>query len=369
MTARLIEAQGSAYERGRAIGAATRDRIHTILAKQEDADRGKDGLTLHEWLPTARSFLPLIETHAPETLMEMRGVADGAALPFEDILLLACVYEKRMGAGTASHCTGFAALDDATSTGNLICGQNNDEEIEAWSGGEADVVVHHVDESGLESLIYTHAGIPAYMGMNSAGLCILWMYIDNGERGPGVPTCIILRELLRHESLDAAVNYLGSIPRAVPNNFILAHATDGAVNIEYSSSQFHPTVAATAVCHANHIVDSAMSEGERVVNTSTSRDRQTALTNAVATHTGKIDVGIAKQMLSDHSGAPRSICAHPHAGSPNGKTLASMVFHPAEAAMYIAFGNGCETPYDRYAFTEAATARPTATPQTAPATA
>ena len=53
------------------------------------------------------------------------------------------------------------------------------------AAGQLDGVIHHRDESGLETLIYTHPGIPAYMGMNSAGLCLLWMAIDNGERAAG----------------------------------------------------------------------------------------------------------------------------------------------------------------------------------------
>ena len=46
---------------------------------------------------------------------------------------------------------------------------------------------------GCKTLLYTHAGVPAYMGMNSAGLCVTWIYIDNGERANGPPTCVLIR--------------------------------------------------------------------------------------------------------------------------------------------------------------------------------
>merc|ERR1712202_83593 len=78
-----------------------------------------------------------------------------------------------------------------------------------WQGGSLDVVLRLQDSpSPLPSdtnrtpgaLIYTHPGIPAYMGINGAGISILWQYIDNGERADplssGVPTCVVLREIL-----------------------------------------------------------------------------------------------------------------------------------------------------------------------------
>ena len=39
---------------------------------------------------------------------------------------------------------------------------------------------------------------------------------------------------------------------------------------------------------------------------------------------------------------------------PQSKTLASRVFHPAQGAMHIAFGNGCKIPCERYVFSTTA---------------
>ena len=353
MSSRLVQASGSSFERGNIIGAAVRDRLIRTLGTQEYADQKRGEKSLHDWLPAAKSFMPYIEDHAPETLLEMYGMAEGAGVSFDDILLLACAYEKLMGGG-AEHCTGFAAMGAATATGDLVCGQNNDEAIDAWSSGQADIVVHHIAPTGLETLIYTHPGIPAYMGMNSDGLCVLWMYIDNGERGPGVPTCIILRELLRRPSLDAAVSYLRDIPRAVPNNFILAHAADGICNVEYSTDQFHPVRSSDSLCHANHIMDSEMAAADVTagLNGGTTRTRHACLAEQMSDNLGDIDVETARRMLSDHHQAPQLVCVHPTRDRPQSKTLASMVFHPAEGTRHIAFGNGCETPYEQYIFSK-----------------
>ena len=43
------------------------------------------------WMPSAERFVPYIEKHAPNTWWEMEGMAKGAELDFEDILILASV--------------------------------------------------------------------------------------------------------------------------------------------------------------------------------------------------------------------------------------------------------------------------------------
>lgn len=352
MKIRYIKVKGTSEERGQIIGKRLRDNILTLLKSQEEADKHKDGLALHDWLPHAKTLLPFISEYAPNTFAEMKGIAKGAGLPFDDILLLACVYEKWMNYHTPEHCTGFAAMGKATKNGDLICGQNNDEVFHTWAAGQLDTVIHHMDDSGLESLIYTHPGIPAYMGMNSAGLCVLWMTIDNGEHAPGVPSNVLVRELLCHKTLDSALAYLKDIPRAVPNNFLLARQTEGICNIECSPTDFHPVYSKTSLGHANHILDEKMSVNDLRKNLPehTTFPRYDAMAAWLKTHNGLIDIASAKQILSDHTHSPASICVHPYPQNIYGKTLASMAFDPATGSMHIAFGNGCETPYIKYSF-------------------
>ena len=349
---RYVRVEGSARERGRIIGERLQDQIKTVLTVQEEAGKRQDGLSLHDWLPHARALFPFIAEHAPETLAELEGMAAGAGLPLDDLLLLTCTYEKWMNCHQASGCTGFAAIADASADGGLICGQTNDEDLNCWADGQADGVIHHIDERGLQTLIYTHPGIPAYMGMNSAGLCLLWMYIDNGERADGVPTNVLIREMLRRTSLAAARDYLDLTPRAVPNAFLLAHEAEGACILECSPTALHEIRSTASLCHANHIQNTEMSAADVYVGNpeQTSTSRCEAMADLLTRHHGSIDVETAKAMLSDHERSPGSVCVHPHSIRVNGKTLAAMVFHPAVGQMHIAFGNGCEMPFYTFGF-------------------
>merc|ERR1719253_1467170 len=84
-------------------------------------------------------------------------------------------------------------------------------------------------------VLYTHAGIPAYMGMNGYGLSVLWQFVGGDERGPGVPTTVLIRELLAQRSAAAAAELLCRAPRTLPNNFILTDQ-EQAINVEATVS-------------------------------------------------------------------------------------------------------------------------------------
>ena len=204
----------------------------------------------------------------------------------------------------------------------------------------------------METLIYTHPGIPAYMGMNSAGLCLLWMAIDNGERCAGLPTNVLIREALRCTTLEAAVEYIKKVPKALPNNFLLAHPNQGICNIECSPSLFYPQYSQNTIYHANHILNEKMAVNDKKKDdpACSTISRYAAMGSLIRKYHGEIDILLAKQILSDHTRYPESICAHPRPDAIYSKTLASMVFHPDSGSMEIAFGNGCEVPYKTYSF-------------------
>jgi len=349
---RYLSVKGSSFERGTAIGANWHDRIITILKTLEDATVKQDGLTLHQWLPHALTFVPVIREYAPHTFKEMEGMAAGCDLNVDDILLLACAYEKLYNYHAPEHCTAFAVQNSASKNNDLICGQNNDESLHHWASGQLDGVIHHRHRSGMQTLIYTHPGIPAYMGMNSDGLCLLWMAIDNGERSSGLPTNILIREALRHRTLESAVEYIEKTPKAVPNCYLLAHPDSGFCCIECSPTFFCPVYADDVFHHANHILDPKMATGDRKRDNATCSTvpRFNAMQSLLQKYHRRLDLALAKTILSDHTFFPESICAHPRPDAVYSRTLASMVFHPASGSMHIAFGNGCEVPYQTFRF-------------------
>ena len=83
----LIQISGPPHERGRQYGQKAADRIrkgtsHYFAQLKELA---LDGAGLSALV---RDYLPVIEAFEPAYIEEMRGIAEGANVPFEDVALL-----------------------------------------------------------------------------------------------------------------------------------------------------------------------------------------------------------------------------------------------------------------------------------------
>jgi isopenicillin-N N-acyltransferase like protein len=273
-------------------------------------------------------LLNLLETYCPICLDELSGVSKSTKLPLKDLFNLAFEYEVWMEASKISHrCTGFVSKNP------FLVGQTNDEYPHEWDNGKHDVVLN-IHAKDHKVLLYTHPGIPAYMGINNWGISVLWQYIDNGDRNihEGVPTTAIIRELLTQKSLDDALLFLKNVPKCIPNNFIISD-TLRSVNVECAPNIFTATnITAKTYCHANHVLHDAL---------------------MMANDIGKVrpnTTTIARQNFADNSvrecrGLPdyQKLLSTPPVFNMN--TLAQMIFVPSELTMHIKFSGENEYHY------------------------
>jgi len=350
MNTNVIVAEGDAGARGREVGTLCAAGIRRIFEVQDWMNILDHTGKLRDWLPRARAIVPLIEKHAPTTLAEMHGTAEGADLPFDDVLLLTCACDKsflywseleraQKEAEAQGGCTSFAAF----TPDGLICAENNDERPWDYDDAKQDVVLHLIDGDGLEVLTYTHPGIPAYMGMNSAGLVLMWMYIDNGDRADGLPSCAMTREVLTKRTLDEAVAYMRSVPHTIPNSFLLAHEPDGICSVEATPGAFGASYADTFFTHANVIYEPPLF-GNDESKRPPPRQRDCRMAKLVKGRYPSITIDDAKAILSDQEDPDHE------KGINNEWTLSSMVFHPKAGQMHIALGLGLERRFETVSF-------------------
>jgi len=355
MNTRVIVAEGDALARGRIVGEQCAASIRKLLELQDYMNILDGSGSLWDWLPRAKATVPLIEKHAPVALAEMQGTAAGADLPFDDILLLTCAYDKNFLYWTELEktkkadqaekeaeqggCTSFAAFTPE----GMICAENNDERPWEWDEARQDVVLHLIDGDGLETLTFTHPGIPAYMGMNSAGLVLMWMYIDNGDRADGLPSCAMTREVLTRRTLDEAVDYMRSVPHTMPNSFLLAHESDGICSIEAAPSAFGASYSDTFFTHANVIYEPPLF-GNDESKRPPLRQRDCRMAELVSARYPNITIDDAKAFICDSEDIDHE------KGINNEWTLASMVFHPRAGQMHIALGMGLDRNFETVSF-------------------
>lgn len=337
MSSRFISVQGDATTRGTGLGGRIEPSIKALLKHKQNLYHKSSGTNKPELEQQLNKAAATMKQHTPVCYAELVAISQAAEVPLNELLLLSCEYELWMQQTLVSDkCTGFVVSEKDNNSERLLLGQTNDESPEEWLNAALDLVVHHTDTDGLKTLIYTHPAIPAYMGMNSEGLVMLWQYIDNGERNleSGVPTTALIRETLTKKSLTEAVSFLKDTPRAVPNNYILAQRHNGAVNIECTPTRFiEKPVSNTTFCHANHIITDKDLKNQDIGVTrtsSTSRLRQKAIEQFIAPAGINLTVEQAKQAISTHPVY-------------YDRTLAAMVFDVESMKMHIRFKDDPES--------------------------
>lgn len=349
MYTRYLKVRGDAFSRGVKIGKELQSAIRTNYVNQKRHYESTRAYDFAKWADICLKYVPIMEKYAPETLAEVKGMACGADVDLKYVLAIATANEKSFNCDEISDkCTSFSAYGAATKDGLMICGQTNDERMDEFPP-ELDLTIHHIDNNGLEMLIYTHPGIPAYMGCNNKGIVLLWTYINNGLKQEGVPTCAIIRETLSKETYEEAVNYVKSIPHAVPNYFKLCHREKGATGLECFPNKVYEKVYGDISAHTNHNLLCVGFEPE-CSDSLSSKLRLKNMLRLLEENYGRIDVEVAKNFLRDHTDFPYSICKHPNESRPMTKTLAGQVYDLSHGKMYIAHGNPCENPYHEYEF-------------------
>ena len=174
-----IEIEGEAYERGRQYGACVADAIAQNVEVYLRLIEFHGGLERRAARDAAAAFGPILEAHAPDLLLEMRGIADGAGCDLLDVVLINARSELM---GTMGECTALAAGPEVTSRGQVLLGQNWD----WYTAVEPEPVLLRIRQPGKpEILTLCEAGQVGKIGMNSAGLGVCLNFLSHADQGPG----------------------------------------------------------------------------------------------------------------------------------------------------------------------------------------
>src|SRR5512139_2327415 len=86
----LIEVEGGPRERGQQQGEGARAQVHLALARYQEIIPKAIQLSWPDAVREARKFLPYGEEVFPQFIEEIRGIAEGAGISFEDVWTLNC---------------------------------------------------------------------------------------------------------------------------------------------------------------------------------------------------------------------------------------------------------------------------------------
>lgn len=350
-----IRVAGTPRERGRQYGEGARERVHRsvdlyrrVFAHYAGWDWGQ--VTAH-----AQAYRGPIEAVHPRYLEEMAGIADGAGLPFEDILAINVRTEVMFAAvarKAARECTSFAILPTGTAGGHPLIGQNWD-----WKTGctETVVVLEAEQDGGRPSYVtVVEAGLLAKTGMNSAGIGLVTnALVSDLDRGdPGLPYHVILRAILDSRNLTDALDAVQHHPRSSAANYLVASHEGMAVDIEAAPGD-HSNVWLTwpdpdQLVHTNHYV---CETGRKDVMRWYSPDspfRHRRASVLLEDARGRAHPAQLQALMRDHVNGPSGICTHPDPSMhelEQDMSVASVLYDLATRTMWIADGQPCEHEY------------------------
>jgi hypothetical protein len=229
--------EGNPRERGRVYGKQLRDAIRDFLQKEIDAAFAGKPSTKEQMLGYAAACAKVVRAECPMVAEEFQGIADGAGLTFDDIVLINLHEElyHRTDLPKHGHCTAVAVGPPDTGNKHTYVGQTWDwmqsvagmSSVTEWRRGE-----------GSSVLAYGFPGMPMGAGMNEHGIALCWTSADLGKKGQtprvGIPSYMLIAHLLAQKDLDGVIREAQKNKHAGWFTFVLADASGRLVNIEGS---------------------------------------------------------------------------------------------------------------------------------------
>jgi isopenicillin-N N-acyltransferase-like protein len=352
----FVEVSGTPRNVGLQYGRKAAGRIHRSIELNQRIFAAK-GV---EWTlarATAAGFAVRIEQAYPRIAEEMRALAEGADVPFEDIvainsrteLLHGSFGKARTEADDIDGCTGAVVLPPTTREGHLVHAQNWDWRDEC---AESAIVLKISPDAGPAMLVFAEAGVMAAVGFNSTGLAVSTNHLECEQDGKreGMPSAIVRRQVLAQHSFGGAIETVLKAERGFSTNFMISHREGEGVDLEATPDQvFWLTPEDDVLVHANHFVSAPARTLVRDLSLLTSADslyRDKRVRRYLVRDRGRVTLSTIQAALQDRFGAPRAVCRAPEPGK-SSSTVATVIMDTTAQIMWVA-----PRPYGPHKFTE-----------------
>lgn len=360
----LTVISGSPRERGRAYGAAFKDAIHGFFDREiAQAFTGKPA-SREDLLRYAGACAGRIKAYSPEIMDELGGVAEGSGLRLEDLVLLTLHEElfhrgelpgsakpqAAVGVGTQKgHCTVLAAGPPDTADGNAYVGQTWDW-MDTTYGHSS--MLRWERSSGPSLLSYAYPGLWVGAALNSAGLAFGWTsaWDKEGIKGPraGIPSYVLLAQMMYQETLDAAVEEVRRAGQAGWFTVVLVDGDGEMANLEGSPAEL--SVERTRGRCARNLYGgrrmTRAADGAAVAYT----DRCRRMMDLLAAGKGKLDRAALQGFLHD----PAVYMPRGDGGNGGGGvfTVDQMLFNTTRREAYVKRGPAGPAAWQRFGFAD-----------------
>lgn len=336
-----INIKGGAFERGLQYGKILKAEINKFL----NTDLAhinlvrKKPLRKEEALKIIEPYITIIEEDIPNIAEEIKGMAIGANITYQEAMLLQL---RRELIGSGLECSSIAFFDE---NAHAVIAQNIDLPGHLTDYG---ILIHATlaENDDLKLLQYSHIGLLGYIGFNNKGIAIgINMVLAEGWR-PGVPPYLLVRHLLHQSDLSSCLREIKRIRRASSRSFFL---TDGMriLNVEMTVDD-QRILEDRILLHTNHYLHKDFQCLDRIDRQACTFHRLDSLKQFVNVHNQQLNFHNVKNILSNHDNAPFSICCHNSQNTRSAQTIASVFLYPKKRSILVAKGFPCQSRYHHY---------------------
>ncbi|MHA6261408.1 C45 family autoproteolytic acyltransferase/hydrolase [Sporosarcina sp. CAU 1771] len=355
---KILNLSGSPFEIGFGHGEKAKSEVAFSIEAYEKLFYNKVGITWDQAKEMGKKHLDAIEKTNIDLIEEMQGVAKGASVDFEDILVLNARSEIVLTQNKTDGCTSFAIMPPKSEY--TFLGQTWD-----WTSAQAKslLMMKIKQQNGPAIQMVTEAGIIGKIGLNEHGLGVCLNALRSNIMSNKLPIHLGLREVLNSENIEEARSKVINGKLGSSANFLIAQANgtvSKAINLELSPNKFGEKQTENAyLYHTNHYCSKAVIEDVGIENLSTdenSYDRIERIGELIKNSTKNNNVVQEKDIeawLSDHKNTPSSICIHKEPGTSDYTdiiTVFSVIMNLTDKSMYLKEGQPCQ-PINKERFT------------------
>lgn len=365
----FVDVSGTPYARGLQYGAAVPERIRRSinLYGSQLTEIGYDSAGKATLIA---EFTREIEAFGAHYIDEMQGIADGAGVAFDDIVMVNARTEVMAKARLEKQkpieateelddgCTGAVILPERSASGALIHGQNWDWRAEC---AETAIVLRVTRDDGPSFLTFVEAGGLARCGLNDAGICVTANYLESDRdfTQSGIPLALIRRKVLEQEHFAFAIKAVATTPKACSNNLMLSTVHGFAIDFECAPDEAFPLYPANGLLvHANHWIGPIARtklKDTGIPRVPESFYRDWRVQKLLEECGEKISVEDLKRAFFDDFLTPHSVCRPPRPNSTGNlsATVAMVIMEPAKGILEVAPLPALNRRFTRYSLTAA----------------
>lgn len=255
---RYITIQGTPFEAGQQLGRFGAD----ILQAYRHASPAWASVMRHLGSPAALRLAGQVRAAYPRVWEEIRGLADGLGVPFEEVFLWNC--RGDLWAMAPDGCTTVLEAGPSVRI-------SHNEDGDPFFAGHCALARVTVEGGGTFASFVYPGSVPGHtFAVTDAGLAMAVNNLRCREVAEGTPRMVLTRALLDTARLEDALDLLRRSPRAGGFHLSLAHRLSPGrlLSVEFSAGACSVVEVAGRLLHANHAVHAGLRGAPQVVTPS-----------------------------------------------------------------------------------------------------